>query len=449
MNILSKFYLILFLLTISVTSKCFSQIDLSLQQAIETALKNNLQIKQSVVNEAIAQQGVRQAKANILPSLNANMNESLNFGRSLDYTTYNYVTQKTNLANETLTANITLFQGFQKVRQISANKLIVEADKSATQKVKNDLILNVVLSYLTILSAKDGLLAANQQLQLAQEQLDIAIKNFKVGKKMSADISVARSQVAKAELNITTIQNQMNNSVLDLIQFMNLPPNSKINLIEPQNDDNKFQEKSTFEIYNTALQSLPDIKQAILNKQYEEAQLKIMKGGYYPTIALSGGTSSNYSHIVGLNNPFFGPQATFLTQFKTNLTQYVGLSVNIPIFNNLNTKISLAKEKLNLETALISEETVKNNIYKVINQANEDLHAALKTYSYSKEAYNSAIETYNITKKRYEVGLSNSIELNQAQNQMNQAQFDCIHSKYDFIFKSKVIDFYLGKPLTY
>jgi len=442
--------LIIISVLISFASNSFSQINISLEQAIEKTLNDNLQIKQSLINSQIQGQVLRQARMGLIPTLNANVNESLNFGRSLDYTTYNYVTQKTNLANETLTANVTLFQGFQKINQISANKLLLQADQSATQKVKNDLVLNVVLSFLSALSGKDQLAAANEQLDLAQKQLDVATKSYSVGKKTSADVSTARSQVAKAELNITTIQNQMNNSVLDLIQLMNLPRGSKLALKEPTGDAVQLEERSTLDIYNKAIAMLPEAKQALFARKYEETQIKVVNGSYYPSLSLSGGVASNYSHVIGYNNPFFGSvQSPFLAQFKANLTEYIGVSLSIPILNNFSTQISVKKEKLNLESAILNEQSVKDNVYKAVNQANEDVNAAYKTYNYSKEAYSAAVETYQVTKKRYDIGSSSAVELNQALTDMNQAQFGLIHSKYDFIFKEKVVDFYLGKPLSY
>ncbi|EHQ25532.1 TolC family protein [Mucilaginibacter paludis] len=427
----------------------FSQVKLSLKQAINIALTDNLQVKQSQVTESIANQNFRQSKFNILPTLNANINESLNFGRSLDYTTYSYVTQKTNLANESITTSVTLFQGLQKINQIAANRLLFQSDKSATQKVKNDLMLEVINNYITILSSQDQLTAAQQQLDLAKQQLDVSTKIFNAGKKMASDVSVAKSQVAKAELNITTIQNQLNNSVVNFKQLLNLSPETKINLSEPKNDEVQFQEKATLDIYNKALHVLPETNKALYARLYAEKQVMIQKGAYYPSIVLSSGIASNYSHILGMDSMFFTPQSRFLTQFKINLTEYVQVSLSIPIFNNFSTRINVKKAKLDLESARLDEETTKNEIYKVVNQANEDLTAAKKTYEYSKEEYNATLDTYNTMYKRYLTGLSNPIDVNQAQNEMNSAQFDLIHAKYDLLLKSEIIDFYQGRSMDY
>lgn len=426
----------------------FSQTKITLQQAIDATMKNNLKLKQEMVNVNSDNLDVYQARMNVLPNLNLNLAESINFGRSLDYTTYSYVTQKTNLANGYLVANFTISQGLQKHNQILANQLSLQAGLSTVEKLKNDLKLQVVEDYLSILNGTDQLSTAKQQLQLANQQLKDATQNYNVGRKIGADISLAKSQAAKAELNITTIQNQLNNAILDISQLMGLPNASQISLSEPDNIDIAYQEKTATEVYDSAVQIFPEIKQADFARRYAEKQLSIAKGSLYPNLVMSGEVASNYSHIIGYNPSLFGgPQVNFLTQFKTNLYQYLSLNLSIPIFNNMNAQIGIKKAKLNLQSASINEATVKSNLFKVINQAIEDFNAANKTLTYTKQALSAATDTYTVIQKKYNIGQSTATELYQALSDMNQAQFDAIHAKYDFIFKTKIIDFYLGKSL--
>jgi outer membrane protein len=443
--LITLFILIFFL-------QAHSQSKITLQDAINYTLQNNLQLKQSLVTEMSNKLDILQAKQNLYPNLNVGLATNLNFGRSLDPTTNIYLTQNSVSATENMASNVTVFQGFAKINQIKQNKLILESNKSSTQKLRNDLTLQVVATYLSILSNEDQLAAAKSQYDLGVEQLDVANKNFSVGKKMLADLSLAKYQIAKSEVDLTTIQGQINSSRITLLQLMNMNLDAKPVLEKPIDNYYNTQSKSVKEIYDYAIKNLPEIKLAQYAKQAAIKGVKIAEGGYFPTLTLSGVVASNYLRELQ-NQPesilFSVPSASFSSQFHANLYEYISLNLNIPVFNNLSTKIAVRKAKLSLESAEISESIANNTLYGVISQAYDDLQGANKNLTSSQKSYESASESFHVIQKRFLNGLSNSIDLNQAQNDMNQAQFKLIYAKYDLIFKMKVIDFYLGKPLSF
>jgi outer membrane protein len=417
---------------------------ITLIRATELVIENNLQIKQSQFSEAISEENLQQSKLALYPTLNANTGLNFNFGRSIDPLTNQFVNQAITSTSGNVSSGTALFQGFQKINQISQNKLQLDADKSNTQKIKNDLILAVVTNYLSVLNAQDLLLASKQQLAISNQQLDIEQKFFNVGNKTLADLAQARSQVATAELNVTNAQNQVDLSFLNLAQLLELDPSSVFEVEKPKIEDmSKVNSAYTaVDVFKSASSSFPDIRLAELRKQASEKGIEIARGNYFPSLNLQSGFGTRYS------NGSFG-NTTFGTQIKDNFNQFIGFGLSIPIFNGLAARSSVRRAKINFQNSVINEQLAKNNLNKVINQAVYDLRASEKRYYSTQTAFQSSKEAFNVIEQRYSVGLVNSLDYNQAQTNLNKAQFDQIQAQYDFIFRSKVIDFYLGNPITF
>lgn len=417
---------------------------LTLKRATELVLENNLQIKQAQFTEAISEENLQQSKLALLPSLNANTGLNFNFGRSIDPLTNQFVNQAITSTSGNISSGTALFQGFQKINQISQNKLQLDADKSNTQKIKNDLVLTVVTSYLSVLNSQDILSAAQQQLAISKQQLDIEQKFFDVGTKTLADLSQAKSQLASAELNVTNAQNQVDLAFLNLAQLLELDPASRFSVEKPKVEDmSKLNSAySASDVFKSAAASFPDIRLAELRRQASEKGIEIAKGNFFPTLNLQTGLGTRYSNGAFGNNGF-------TTQVKDNFNQFVGFGLSIPIFNGMAARSSVRRAKINFQNSLLNEQLAKNNLNKIINQAVYDLRAAEKRYYSTLTAFESSKEAFNVIEQRYSVGLVNSLDYNQAQTNLNKAQFDQIQAQYDFIFRSKVIDFYLGNPLTF
>ena len=439
-----RYSALVFLLIASTSYTLVAQERITLKRATELVIENNLQIKQAQFSEAISDENLSQSKLALYPNLNANTGLNFNFGRSIDPLTNQFINQAISSTSGNVTSNTALFQGFRKVNEISQNKLQLEADKSNTQKVKNDLVLAVVTNYLSVLNAEDLLIAANQQLDIAKQQQDIEQKFFDVGNKTLADLSQAKSQVATAELNVTNAKNQVDLSFLNLAQLLELDPSVPFEIEKPKIDNisNVNAAYSALDVFKTASMNFPDIKLADYRKQVFEKEIDIAKANYFPSLNLQSGFGTRYS------NGTFG-NTSFSKQVKDNYNQFIGFGLSIPIFNGLAAKSSVRRATINFQNAIVSEQLAKNNLNKVINQAVYDLRAAEKRYYSAQTAYESSKEAFNVIEQRYAVGLVNSLDFNQAQTNLNKAQFDQIQARYDFIFRSKVIDYYLGNPITF
>lgn len=453
-----------------------AQQTITLRQATELALKNNLQIKQAQLTEALSSEDLKQSKVALFPTLNASNNLNFNFGRSIDPLTNEFVNQSVTSTNGNLFTGVTLFQGFQKINQISQNKYALEADKSNTQKTKNDLLLAVVTTYLQVLNSRDLLTASKQQLDISKQQLGREQIFYDEGEKTLADISQAKSQVAIAELNVTNAQNAVDLNYLSLAQLLELDPAVPFEVEVPVVDEvkNVNTAYSASEVYNTALKTYPDIKLAEYSRMVFEKGVDIARGNYYPQLTLQGGIGTGFSNgrvqvvdrfadgstsqigvVEGTNQPVVTPNFTtvfqktpFRTQIDENLNQSVGFNLSIPIFNGFGARSSVRKAKLNLHNAEVNEQIAKNNLNKVINQAVYDLRAAERRFYSAQSAFESSKEAFNVIQQRYDVGLVNSLDYNQSQTNLNKAEFDLIQARYDLIFRSKVIDYYLGNPIS-
>jgi len=447
---------------------------ISLQKAVDLTLQNNLTIKQAANNELFDAATYTQSKNNRLPGLSGSVSASDNFGRALDVTTYQYSNSVVAI-NPSVSAQAILFQGGQLRNQIIQNKLQLETDKSATAKVKNDLVLNVVVDYLSILTNTDLVTAAKQQIEIAKLTLDRTQKSVDAGNQTMADLSQAKAGLSTAELNLTTAQNQLDFSILVLKQYMEMPPTTEITIEKP--DISKLTDiKTVFnaeEVVASAVGVNPDVKLAEAQQAVTAQGIKIAKAGFYPTLSMFGSLSSNYSDVTSqksigtlpiivpigyvngtnqsvLTNSYqniYGPYS-FGNKLKDNFTQAIGLSLSIPIFNRFNAHTNVKKAEINYENARISTEIAKRTLAKTIYQAVLDARASERQYQSSVQTYEANKDAFNIIKQRYDVGLENSLNYNTSLTNLNKSQNDMIQARYQMVFRSKVIDYYLGKPIT-
>lgn len=453
-----------------------AQEKISLQKAVDLTLERNLTIKQSAFNEALDNASLQQSKNNRLPSLSSSIQASENFGRALDVTTYQYTSNKSVFAlNPSLNAQVTLFQGGQLRNQIIQNRLLVDADKSNTAKIKNDLILDVIVDYLQILTNQDLVIAAQQQIDIANQTLDRTQKSVKAGNQTLADEAQAKAGVSTAELTLTNAQNQLDLSMLILKQYMEMPASAQIEVEKP--DISKITDVKTLfnadDVVSTALNVNPDVKLAEAQQAVYAQAIKVAKGSYYPTLGLFSGLNSNYTNVQtqrvigftqaqqqigvvqGTNQPVFAPYLQpnygpypFTSQIRDNFSQAIGISLQIPIFNRFNAHTNVKKAQINYQNAEVNTQIAKNNLTKTIIQAVYDARASEKQYQSSLQTYEANKEAFNVIQLRYNVGLVNSLDYNTSLTNLNKSQNDLIQARYQMVFRSKVIDYYLGKPIT-
>lgn len=453
---ITKVTIACFILLSTVNFTVKAQEVITLQKAIDLTLERNLTIKQAQFSEALSEETLKQSKYNQLPNLTAGPQASYNFGRNIDPSTNQFINQRIFALSGNASTQLTLFQGGQLRNQIIENKLLLGADRSNTAKVKNDLVLNVVTQYLQILTNQDLVTAAQQQIDIAKITLDRAQKNFDVGNQTQADLSQAKAAQSTADLNYTNAENQLELSILTLKQYMEMPPATKVTFEKP--DISKFKNLATSfdpeEVLKTALAVNPDISLAEARQKAAAQDIKVARGSYFPSVVLFGQAGSNYSDarkLVTLApngiDPIYSNYPVF-KQLSDNFNQSVGISLQIPIFDRFSARTSVRKAKITNENAIVTSQLAKNNLSKIIYQAVWDVQASQKKYQSTLQTYNANKDAFNIIQQRYNVGLVNSLDYNTSLTNLNKSQFDLIQAQYEVVFRNKVIDYYLGNPIT-
>lgn len=462
-----------FILQLNCTS-CFSQIKLTLQQAIDSALNRNLQIKQGQFNVDLSKENLKQAKYNVFPSIIASPQLSFNAGRVLDVSTYSYINQRIFSSSGSIGAQVALFQGGQLQRQIVQNKLILDADQSSLARIKNDLILAVATTFLQNLASEDLLKASQQQVNLAKLTVEKVKKSVDAGNKSLADLAQAQAQQAMTELDQTDILNQLDAGMLTLRQLMEIQSVS-IELIKPNisnlaNENNKV---DTAGLWEEVLSVNPEVKLANLQKTIAYQGIKVAKSSLYPSLNLFGSMGTNFSNsrslttdthqigydtigfVSGTNQYVLEPayrssvkRYPFLRQFSDNFYQSVGLSLNIPLSNHFTSQINIRKAKIIYQNSEVALHQVVDNLYKIFSQALANLHAAEKRLLFNQSNYEASKQVLYISEKRYQAGLLNSVDYSIALTNYNKAEFGLISARYDVLFRRKIIDYYIGKPLN-
>ncbi len=457
-------------------SFAYSQEQWTLQRCINHALENNLTIKQAKLSLALSSSDLTQSRLSALPSVNGTASQNYNFGRSVDPLTNQFVNERIESANYGINASIVLFAGFQRINTIRQNRYQLLANKSNVAKISNDVTLNVVTLYLQVLYTKELVKVNEAQLATSKDQLARAQKNEAVGAITKGDVLTIKAQTAQEELNVANASNQYALAYLNLKQVLDLSADDAFDIVAPQSFTiSPIANKDAGELYRMALQTQPDITKVDYELEAAQKSVWVAKGSLSPRLTLGANIGTGYSsgrqrlvpgstptfagfQTIGATEttqenvlqPVFIPQiekTPFRTQIDENLSQSIGFSLQIPIFNGWQTQSGIKRAKINLQNAQVTSQLVRNNLNKTITQALADASAAEQRFTATQKNVESLQEAFSYTEQKYAVGLLNSLDYSIAKNNLIRAQTDLLQAKYDFIFKNKVIDFYLGNPL--
>lgn len=429
----------------------FGQSQVTVEDAIRITLEKNLQIKQASLNKDLAAQDVFQAKSNLYPDLKIGSNFKKINGFAFDQVSTTFVTgnQWTTGADAQVSSSVTIFQGFQKINQIKANKLLLESAATQIEKIKYDLMLSVLVNYLEAITNSEMMIASAQQILLSREQVKTDSIQFQVGNKTLADLSQSKNQVATDELNLVNARNAYESSLLALKQLMELPPQTDLQLVKPKVEaiNHVLGQYAAIDVFEKAKSFNPELKKAQLDKQAAIKNIDIAKGGYLPSLSMGVSYGSNYyseaRHYLTRELMPFGDQV------NQNKSFGAGLTLSIPIFDNNRNRVNVSKARINLQLAETNVQLLETTLNKTVNQAVLDLSAAAQRYKSSMSAFNSATDAFQVIKERYDIGMANGIELFTAQTNRNKAEFDLIQAKYNMIFKDKIIDYYVGNHIKF
>jgi len=449
----------------------------TLQQCIEYALKNNIQIKQNMLNEKLSEASLLQSKAQLLPTLSGNASNSYNNGKKVDPFTNSFVTGDwTQSQNFSLSTSITLFGGFQNLNTIRQDKFNLLASREDVLKMQNDISLNIASAYLQILFAQELLASAQNQSEITKAQVERTQKLVEVGNLPKGNLFDIQAQLASEEVNVVNAENNLSLASLNLVQMLNLDTVQNFSIAKPEISmpSEIVMNTTSTQIYESALTRQPEIKSSEFKLKSSEKGISIARAGLYPRLSLSASYGSGFSGaskqsvgLPNLNGYFLNGDTTssgdyvyspdysyntevtpFKTQVDNNLNRSVGFYLTVPLFNNLQTYTAITRAKINKENSQLALQLQKDNLRKTIQQAYNDAISSLKKYQASKKAVDAMEESFKYMEQKYNVGAVTTTEYNDSKNKLTKAKSDLLQSKYDYVFKLKVLDFYQGKQIT-
>lgn len=419
----------------------FSQKKWTLRECVDQALEKNISIQQNKLSLELAKKDVAIAEGNFLPNLNASTGGNVNFGSGFDPVSQNRVTTSIFGGSVALSAGYTVFNGFRNTNTYKQAELGIESSLLDLQKIENDISLFVVNGYLNVLFAKENLSAVKIQYEISKKQIEAADSRFKSGVIAKGELLNTQSTAATNLQNVITQENALDIALLNLAQLLQVSvENFDIAPLDVKKPTTSLIYANSSSVYEKSLEIMPEITRAKLAIENADLDIKISESFYMPSISASAGLSTNYGY-----NLKSGPDTPFFNQLDDNLGYGVGFNISIPIFNRFQTKNNVAKSKINkniFETRLESE---KLALKQTIEQAFLDVKTALKTYEAAEISLQAQQEAFKNAQERYNFGAVTLFDFDQVRTRLVNAQATMIRSKYDAIFKTKVLQFYTGE----
>jgi outer membrane protein len=319
------------------------------------------------------------------------------------------------------------------------------------QKAKDDMMLNIAASYLEILFAGELVTVAEDLLKITQLQIDRTGKLVEAGSLAKGSLLEIEAQYAREELNVVNAQNRLTLAYLALYQLLELPSTESFTIEKPVLPEigANMSLINSMDVFRNAVQLKPAVKSAEFKLESARNQLKIAKGNLLPTLSLGGNYYNFYNNKYKYADPPYGigGNIAFSEQLKSNVRYGFGLTLNIPIFNHFQAQTGVSNSQITLENSELQLQSTKNLLRKDIEQAYTNALAAFKRYVANQKAVVSSKEAFRYTEEKFNVGMINSVEYNQSKNNLSTAQSDLLQAKYEYIFRTKILDFYNGLPI--
>jgi len=419
----------------------------TLEEAIGHALQNNIQIKQQEIATKYQAAALELSKLSQLPTLNGSASHNYSFGRALDETTYEFTDNQTVQSNNfNATTGITLFRGLVTYNTIKRNRYQLMASEQDLEGFKDDISMNIALAYLQILLNRELVTATVSQVDMTKQQIDRTQKLVDAGSLARGNLLDIEAQAAREELQLVNLQNQLTMSYLTLAQMLELPSVDDFAVAIPEiTIDPVSVTGDPAGIFSIAEKTRPEILGAEFRLRGAEYDLAIAKGGRSPRLGFGASVGTAYSNR---NNPFTQEPYPFGNQLNDNLNYGVGFSLNIPIFNGWQVNTNISNSKLGIENSKYTLEATRKQLYKNIQQAFTDATGALKKFSASRKAVEAMEEAFRYAEQKLNQGMVTAVEYNQSKTQLLNAQSEMAQAKYEYVFKTKVLDFYKGIPIT-
>ena len=422
----------------------------SLPECCDYAVAHNISIKQQ--QNACRQQELQlsTSKNSRLPDLSGSVGQNFSFGRGL--TEQNtYTNTNTSSTSFSLGTSVPLFTGFQIPNQIKLNQLNLEAATADLEKAKNDIRMQVAQAYVQILYDMEIAEVAHRQIAIDSAQVARLQAFVENGKASGAELSQQKATLANSRLVATQADNNTRLAILSLTQLLELPTPEGFAIVRPSLDKQDGLEgldrlgalPTPDQIYADALGVKPEILSQQLKLKGTEHSIKIAQAGNLPTLSLSGGLGTNYYTTSGFKSDAFGKQ------LKNNFSQYIGLNLNVPIFNRFQTRNQIRNARIEQENQQLQLDNTKKGLYKDIQQVYYNALNAQSKEKSSQEAVQSTKDAFTLMQAKYENGKATMTEFNESKNNYLKSESDLVQARYENIYQHALIQFYRGQDLNF
>jgi outer membrane protein len=435
-----------FILAVAVLTSLasFSQKKWTLKECVDRALERNISVQQNKLNLKSAEKDVAIAKGNFLPNLNGNTGGNLNFGSGFDPVTNNRVSTSFFGGSIGINSGYTIFNGYRNTNTYKQAQLGVESSKYDLQKMENDISLFVVRGYLDILFAKENLNVAKIQYDISKKQIEAIKSRFEAGDVAKGEVLNTESTAASNLQSVIAQENVLNIALLNLAQTIQTPTSDfDVAAIEIGSPSANLLYNSSETVFEKSLINRPEIERAKLAIENADLSIEIAKSNFLPTVSASAFLSTNYGYNLNLPDGF--TNTNFGTQLNDNLGYGLGFNVSIPIFNRFQTKNNVAKSKISKEIFETRLESEKIQLKQTIEQAFLDVKASAKSYEAARISLAAQQEAFKNSQERYNFGDMTLFDFDQVRTRLVNAQGVMIRSKYDYVFKTKILQFYSGE----
>ena len=417
----------------------------SLEECIQHAIDHNISLKQIELQKENAKIKLNTSQMSRLPNLNAGVDQRWSFGRAeIENGTH---AKTTSISNTSLSVNssIPLFTGFRITNEIARDKLDLQAASANLEKARESLSLNVASLFLQVLFNKEIVKINEDQWAMSRLQIERTRKLVDAEKVPLSQLYDMEAQVAKDEVSVVQAQNSLNLALLDLAQSLELEREASFDIFAPELN-NVIEEyagsiRPPHIIFNNVVGIRPAIKEQEYRVESAEKTLKIAQSGYYPTLNLSLGYGTSYYYNYDFDN------VSFSKQFRDKAGEYIGLNLSIPVFNRFSVRNNVRSSRINMQNQQLVLEDSKKNLYKEIQTAYSNAIAAQEKIKASGKAVKASAESFKYAQKKYETGKSSVFEFNEARTRMLQSQSEEIQAKYEYVFRTKILDFYNGEAI--
>ena len=476
MNKIKNQLLFIFFLLISITNYAQSK-KWTLEECVAYALENNISIQQSALDLKNTTISKSDALGNFLPTINTSSSHSWNIGLNQNITTGLLENQTTQFTSLGVNVGVDIFKGLQNQNQLRKTNLSIIASQYQLIKMQEDIALNVANAYLQILFNKENVKVQEQQVIYNSSQLNRTQELVNAGVVPNGDLLDIKATVASDNQKLIAAQNALLISKLSLAQLLRLKEFQNFDISDENIDvlESKVLLENANSIIAKAKEERTDIKIAETNLDIAKKDISIAKGAYLPSLVgfYSYSTrASNSQRVAGFEqnttNPFttigivegtnqnvlqpnfsplLGNPLPIFEQFDNNKGQNFGLQLNVPIFNGFAARNNVQRAKVAYERAQLNYDQSELDLERNVYTAYTDTKGAKESYEAAQKALEARKLSFEYAKNRYEVGLMNVFDFNQAQTLLINAQSEVLRTKYDYIFRTKILEFYFGIPI--